>query len=95
MTVTVPVPIPVISVVPAIVIEHIPSAEIPSMLTVEPVAVVFVISTVAVVATPGGVSVIGVAGEGAFGDAELGFYTYLGISGICYQAAGYDQGEDK
>ena len=92
MTVTISVPIPVIPVFPAVTIEHAPSAEIPSMLAVEPVAVVFVISTVLIVATPGGIGVIRVTREISFGDAELGFYAYLGISGVCYQAAGYDHG---
>jgi len=103
MTVTIPVvsvpvpvsiPVPVISVVPAVVIEH-SVAEIPSMLAMEPVAIVFEINTIPVVTAPGRVGVTAVAGEFSFGDAEAGIDIYLGISGVRYQASGDDHRENK
>jgi len=98
MTVAIPViaaTVPVITAIPAFMVEELSSAEISSMLPIEPVAVVFVISTVEVVAAPGRVIVIRVTREIPFGNTELTFYTYLGVGGICYQASGYDHGENK
>jgi hypothetical protein len=81
--------------IPAFMVEEISSAEISSMLPIEPVAVVLIISTVEIVAAPGGIIVIRVAREIPVGDTELGFYAYLGVGGIRYQTCGYDHGENK
>ena len=97
-SVTVAVPasssIPVIPLFPGVVVEF-PSAEITSVLSMEPVTVVFVVPAILIMAAPGGIGVIGVAGEVPFEYAKLRFYTDLGISGVCYQASGYDQGGDE
>ena len=89
-----PASIPVIPVVPTLVVK-LPSAEITSVLSMEPVTVVFVIPTILIMAAPGGISVIGVAGEIPFEYAKLRFDMDLGIGGVSDQAAGYDQGGDE
>jgi hypothetical protein len=61
----------------------------------EPAPVVFVVPAILVMAAPGGIGVIGAAGEVPFEYAKLRFDTDLGISGIRYQASGYDQGGDE
>ena len=98
VTVTVAVPasasIPVIPLFPGVVVEF-PSAEITSVVSMEPVTVVFVIPTILIMTAPGGIGVVGVAGEVPFEYAKLRFYTDLGISGVRYQASGYDQGGDE
>lgn len=75
MTASVSVPIPVIPVVPACVVE-LSSTEIPSMFSVESATVVVVISAILVVAAPCGVGVIGVAGEISF-ESDPGVYADL------------------
>jgi len=86
--------IPVIPPLPSLVIK-VPSAEIMPVLSMEPATVVFVVPAILIMAAPGGIGVIGVAGEVPFEYAKLRFDTDLGISGVRYQASGYDQGGDE
>ena len=87
--------VPVTLTFPTCIVKGPSSTEVTFMLSVENRAIVFVIDTVAIVALPCRVGVIGIAGEIPFGDTELCFYAHLRVCGVCYQASGNDHGEDE
>jgi hypothetical protein len=66
----------VTSAVPTIVVEPAVT-EIPFVLSVEPVAVVFIIHAIVIVAAPCGIIIVAITRIIPFCDAEATFYTNL------------------